>query len=162
MRQATVRATDLSDGRSFCRSAESAAAERGSFDYSDGTRSVDHLWEPVERSLGPAIDWVRRTIRPTAQTLRGDEALQHLSVVQQYVADITVRSPGFDRACAEAGLSVDDIQDLRAGLVPQRRTVEWASPVAAQPWSGIHREAMCDAQGSTARAAPSARSLRSS
>src|SRR5680860_38783 len=68
-RQATVRVTDLSDGRSFCRSAASVAAEWGAFDYSDGIRSVDHLWDPVERALVPAIDWVREAIRPTAQTL---------------------------------------------------------------------------------------------
>ncbi|MCC5947759.1 MAG: hypothetical protein JJT89_04815 [Nitriliruptoraceae bacterium] len=120
-RQATVRITNLSTGRSFCRSAESFAAERGAFDYSDGTRTVDHLWEPIEQGLGTAIDWTRNTLGPNAQTNRVHELQERLGVIQQYVADITVRSPGFDAACQQAGLTIDEVQDLRSRLAQQRR-----------------------------------------
>ena len=125
-RKAVVRITSLSDGRSFCRSAESFAGERGAFDYSDGTRTVDHLWEPVEQALGAAIDWIRRTFGPDADTDRVQELEERLGVVQRYVADITVRSPGFDAVCRRAGMTVDEVQDLRARLA-QRRRDEYAA-----------------------------------
>lgn len=119
-RQATVLVTDLQTGRSFCRSAETVAFERGAFDYADGTRSIDPLWDNVERALGVAIDGVRENLRPTRTELPAD-TLQHVNAVARYIADITLRSPDFDRTCAHAGMSTDEIQDLRRRLAAERR-----------------------------------------
>lgn len=120
-RQATVLVADLHTGRSFCRSAETVALERGAFDYADGTRSIDPLWDDVERGLGAAIDWVRENLRPTRTALPVDDTLQHVNAVARYIADITLRSPDFDRTCAHTGMSTDEIQDLRMRLATERR-----------------------------------------
>lgn len=119
--------TNLQTGRSFCRSAETVAFEKGAFDYADGTRSIDPLWNDVERALGAAIDWVRQNLRPTRTPLPAEDTLQHVNAVARYIADITLRSPDFDRACAHAGMSTDEIQDLRMRLATERRAQYSAS-----------------------------------
>lgn len=126
-RKATIQVVDLPSGQSRLSKAEDEGWQRGAFDYSDGG-TADELWNDTETRIGPAVDAVRDFALESlaagapVEPADGMSLLKAATVVRNYIADITVRSAGFDQALAARRYSKDAIQTLREQLVPERRS----------------------------------------